>query len=792
VADRTGTKPTDDIVREALTRFEQSVEGSEFNREKYYEDTKFARLADQWPAAIKKQRVQEGRPALVVNKLPAFIRAVVNESRQNKPSVRVSPVDNGADEEHAEVIGGIIRSIERNSHAELAYDTAIDHAVTGGFGFFRVEIDYAHEMSFEMEAKITRIPNALMVHWDTSSTSYDASDWEFAFISEMIPNKEFRRRYPDAALVNFEGDDRLDTGEDWLGEDQTRVAEYFLRTKEKYKLVQLAMPNPQTGEVDLNAVREEDLGPMALQFFQAGEMEVPEADEEAAVVAWMQATGVEMKQEREADRWKVTRRIISGAEVLETNEWPGRYIPICPVWGDEIFIDGIRYFRSMIADAKDPQQMFNFWRSSSTELVALAPRTPWVGPKGFVPKGDEAKWESANTRAHAYLEYEKTSGEPPRRQEFAGVPTGVVHEAANNIDDMKSIMGIFDSSLGARSNEVSGRAIMARERQGDVSNFHFIDNLNRAIRWCGQILVDIIPSVYSARHSIRILGEDQKANVISLTQDTGGMAASPGEGMSGDQKLYNISIGKYDVDVKSGPSYATQREETRETLIEIMRQVPDAAPFIGDVLLDHMDFVGADKVAKRLKSILPEEVRMSEESAEQSDDPEKAALQVQVQNQQKQMQQAQEAVTQQMQKLQQENEAIKADRSAEMARTQTEENKARGSFENETRKLDQADLKLALEERALKMQEDEYAYKSRKPSTEEQWDYDRLVEQGKQEYEAQQKALDRQADLAKAIISKQVINGQDLAAAVVINEANEAAIELLDSASTDTEPTSGY
>ena len=168
-------KPSDDVIKEALERFEDSVEGSEFNREEYYEDFRFARLEEQWPDAIQKQRLQEGRPALVINKLPSLIRAVVNEGRQNKPAIKVAPVDNGADEETAEVISGLIRSIERNSRAAVAYTTALDHSVTGGFGFFRLAIDYAHDETFDLECIIKRIPNAMMVHWDTNSTEFDAS-----------------------------------------------------------------------------------------------------------------------------------------------------------------------------------------------------------------------------------------------------------------------------------------------------------------------------------------------------------------------------------------------------------------------------------------------------------------------------------------------------------------------------------------------------------------------------------------------------------------------------------------
>ena len=156
-------KTSDALIKDALEEFEDSEEASSTNRTHYAEDTAFARGSDQWPAAVRKQRVQEARPVLTINKLPALIRSVVNESKQNKPAIEVSPVDNGADVDTAEIINGIIRSVERNSNAGVAYGTAVDQAVTGGFGFFRIDIDYAHQNSFDLQAQIKRIPNALSV-----------------------------------------------------------------------------------------------------------------------------------------------------------------------------------------------------------------------------------------------------------------------------------------------------------------------------------------------------------------------------------------------------------------------------------------------------------------------------------------------------------------------------------------------------------------------------------------------------------------------------------------------------
>jgi hypothetical protein len=746
-----GDKNDDDqIHKDAIERFTESIEGSDFNREAYYSDVKFSRMGDQWDKEVKKLRVQEGRPALTINKLPAFIRSIVNESRQNRPAIQVTPSDNFGDEETAQVIGGLIKSIERRSSAEVAYSTALDCAVTGGFGFWRVDIDYVNDESFSLEARINRIPNPLSVHWDTASTRFDASDWEYAFVSDWMEKDEYEVKYPDASMSNFEGDSRDEASDQWIREDSIRIAEYFCKKPDSYQLMLLAMTDPQTGEVQAQTVREQDLETMAARFFENQQIDLGGmVGDDALIQMFMQQSGTELRQTREVDTHKIMRYIMNGDEVLESDPWPGKKIPICPVWGEEVFVDGRRHFRSMVRDAKDSQQMFNFWRSASTELVALAPKTPFIGPKGFIPKGDETKWASANSRSHAYLEYNATAGNMPQRQPFAGVPAGVLQEAANNVDDMKSIMGIFDSSLGARSNETSGRAIMARERQGDVSNFHFLDNMSRAISYCGEVLVDIIPSVYSAEESVRILGEDDKAEVAKLTQEAGG---SQKKGLDGQPALYNLSVGVYDINVKSGPSFATQREETRETLIEIMRQVPDAAPFVGDVLLDHMDFVGADIVAKRLKHLLPPEIKQAEDAESNSDNPEMAAMQQQLQAKDQQMQQAQQQVMQEIERLTKENEMAKQDNQAQMMKADSDAKKNQADAMATGEELVLKDRELTLKERQAELEELQL---QNKPGMVAQWEYEERMQAQKDQFTAIENEKDRQVELAKVYISHQ-------------------------------------
>lgn len=596
----------DDIIKQARDQFDESDGASDFNRKAAHEDIRFSRLSDQWPDHIKKQREQEGRPCLTINKMPAFIRQVVNDARQNKPGMKISPVDNGADADTAEVIGGLCRSIERHSNADIAYDTAIDNAVSGGFGFFRIGIDYAHEESFDLECQIHRIPNPLSVHWDTNSTEFDSSDWMYGFVGDDLTQAEFKKRYPKASPVSFDTNERDQATSSTYDEDMVRISEYWSRDEKKRKLVQLS-----NGVV----ARLDEIPKMVKTYLEAGGMgDIGAASDDELVALFLQLQDLTVQNERDATYFEVTRRMLSGADILEEEQWPGSTIPICPVWGEEVVVDGRRYFRSMIRDAKDPQTMFNFWRTAATELVALAPKAPFIMEETALPldAGERNKWANANTRSYPYLMHNKGSNQP-KREPFAGVPAGALQEALSASDDMKAIIGIYDSSLGARSNETSGRAIMARQREADVSNFHFIDNLNRAIRAAGQILVEVIPSVYSARDTIRILGEDSKEEVVQLArqgQNLGGI--NTGQTLDGEPKLYDLSVGRYDVTVSSGPSYQTQREETREFLLEMVSRQPDMAAIVGDKLIEHMDFPGADVIAKRLQAMLPPQIQQAE------------------------------------------------------------------------------------------------------------------------------------------------------------------------------------
>ena len=597
-----GSSEDDDLLAEAKEAFGRAQDAENDNRKTSLDDVNFARKGDQWDEKVRKQRENDHRPCLTINKMPAFIRQVVNDARQNKPSIKVHPVDSGADPETADVLNGLIRNIEYTSNADVAYDTGAECAVTGGFGYWRVGLDYAFDDSFEMDIRIKRVANPLSVYGDPNSTEADSSDWDTAFVVENLSKSQYENQYKGKAKVDWDDAAWTSAGEPWKTEDKVLVAEWWKREEVEREVLLF---------LDIR-----DGTPVTLTKEQA------ETDPD--VQALLAAQVLQFKQKRAAKSHKVCQYILSGAEVLERRDWPGRYIPIVPVYGDEFNIEGKRYFRSLIHNAKDAQRMVNYWRTTATELVALAPRVPYIGKKGAFDH-DQANWNTANTVSHPYLEYDGT--DMPQRQPLdSGVAAGALQEALNASDDMKAIIGLHDASLGARSNETSGKAIMARQREGDVSTFHFQDNKARAIRHTGRILIDLIPKVYTSERIIRVIGEDGTQEAKQVNKPYPKVDPKTGEPVVDEMgkavmAMHDLTSGKYDLTVTTGPSFTTRREEAAMQMTEMIRAFPQAATVVGPELAKNLDWPGADKIAEKLEAMttgqIPPQVQKAIEDGKQ-------------------------------------------------------------------------------------------------------------------------------------------------------------------------------
>lgn len=596
----------DDILREARERARKATDAWSYNYDEAKKDISFL-AGSQWNEREKTIREQEGRPALVLNQLPKFVDQVLGDQRQNRPAISVHPANTGAStkvksqngKEYtlAEVYEGLIRNIEYTSFAEAAYDTAFQHAVESGFGWLRVYTDYSCVDSFEQDIKIKPVRDRFSVLIDPRATEVDASDMNWALVTELMSKAEFDKRYPDAMVGELNSDNGW-----WLQDDSVRVCEYFTR-------------EPITREVLL-----------------LSDGKTVYRDEVKDVLDEMQQQGITVKRSRKVKTYKVVWRKITAWEVLEgPTEWVGDTIPLVPVWGKSLIVNGQPIYNGLIRHAKDAQRMHNYWLTTVTERIALAPKAPFIGPvEAF--EGLENYWNDANRKNFAYLPYNGQIA--PARTAPAPMPAAELQMAMQGIEEIKNTIGMFDASLGQKSNEQSGRAILARQREGDTNMFAFVDNLTRAIRRIGKILIDIIPYIYDAERIVRLrlidgTGDNVMINTTILDIDSGK-----------EIMVHDLSAGKYDVVVTTGPSYNTQRMESAESLMQFAQAVPQAATVAADLIAQNMDWSGADEISKRLKKTLPPNIldpQEMEEAGIQPPQPPQPSPQEQMQMQLQQM-----------------------------------------------------------------------------------------------------------------------------------------------------------
>jgi hypothetical protein len=583
-----------DTLDEMRSRYTMAIAAFSDSREDELDDLRFmAGSPDnqwQWPAdvlatrgAVQGQTIN-ARPCLTINKLPQHVRQVTNEQRQNRPSGKVIPADDKADVEVAAIYDGMVRHIEYMSDADVAYDTACENQVTYGEGYIRILTDYCDEDSFDQDLRIGRVRNSFSVYMDPMSQDPTGADAEWCFITQDITKQEYEREYPDAAplssiLASGVGDQYLSQ---WLTEDTIRIAEYFYYKHEDATL---------------------NLYPGNQSFFDR-------SPEDKA----MKEMGLKPIKSRRVDRKKVMWMKTNGFESLEEREWAGKWIPVVRVIGNEFEVEGQIYISGLVRNAKDAQRMYNYWTSQEAEMLALAPKAPFIGYGGQF-EGYEMQWKTANTTNWPYLEVnpDVTDGMGavlplPQRAAPPLPQTGLIQAKMGASDDIKSTTGQYDSSLGATSNERSGRAILAREKQGDTGTYHYVDNLARAIRHITRQLVDMIPKIYDTERIARIVGLDGEVDMVKINPQQPNPVNEIRDMNTGIviEKIYNPGVGRYDVVVTTGPSYMTKRQEAMDAMSQILQGNPQLWSVAGDLFVKNMDWPGSEELAARLaKTIDP-------------------------------------------------------------------------------------------------------------------------------------------------------------------------------------------
>ena len=604
--DSVADSQSDGRIEEAKQFLRLCNDSDSNNRAEALDDVRFA-AGDQWPVDVQNSRVLEARPCLTINKLDAYVRQICNQQRQQRPRIKVHGMNNESDAKVAEIITGITRHIENQSDADQAYDHAFEYCVKMGWGYWRVTTDYIKDDSFDQEIYIKRIENPFSVYFDPNSVQPDGSDAEKCLVTTVVSKAVFRKMYPDADDVQgFSSRGTGDTESEWVTKEDIRIAEYFYTEREKAMIIQLS--DGTTGYSD----------------------EMPSKE----VLA---AAGITVIDKRDTWRKKIKWCKLTAMQILEEGRWIGKHIPVIPTYGQQLVIEGKRKKFGLVRMAKDPQRMYNFWVTSITESVALAPKAKWIMAEGQ-DEGHENEWSQANTKTMAYLRYKQTDTDgqpapPPIRQAPEQPPAGIMSAAAGINADLMAVVGIYDPSQLPQGN-VSGKALQGQQMQVDMTNFHYYDNLTRSIAHTGRIILDLIPKIYDKERVMRIIGDDGKPKVVTLNQKS--------KGEDGVERVLNdVTIGQYDIVMDTGPGYSTKRQEAVESMMAALTANPNLFGQIGDLVFRNMDFPGADVIADRLASVNP---------LANIDDNSSVPPQVQMQIQQ--MQAAMQQMGQQNQQLQ--------------------------------------------------------------------------------------------------------------------------------------------
>jgi hypothetical protein len=594
---------TSSVLATARSRLDMAIAALSESREDEIDDLKFyAGSPDnhwQWPAdvlatrgAVQGQTIN-ARPCLTVNKLPQHVRQVTNDQRQNRPSGKVIPADDHADVEVAEIFNGMVRHIEYISDADVAYDTACENQVSYGEGYIRILTEYCDENTFDQDIKIGRVRNSFSVYMDPTIQDPTGADAKWCFVTEDISRDDYERMYPDSAPITTlqtlgVGDQNLSQ---WLTEDTIRVADYYYLDYDRATL---------------------NLYPGNVTAFDG----TPEDKQLKAIYG-------KPKKSRESDRVKIKYCKINGYEILEERDWAGKYIPVVRIVGNEFEVDGRLYVSGLVRNAKDAQRMYNYWVSQEAEMLALAPKAPFIGYGGQF-EGYENQWKTANTNNWPYLEVnpDVTDGAGgmlplPQRAQPPMASSGLLQAKAGASEDIKASTGQYNASLGMGSNERSGKAILARQREGDVGTYHYGDNLARGVRHIVRQLVDLIPKIYDTQRVARIIGVDGETKMVKIDPSQ----QEPVKKIMQDDividKIYNPNVGKYDVVVATGPGYATKRQEALEAMAQLLQGNPSLWAVAGDLFVKNMDWPGAQEMAKRFaKTIDPKLMEDGDKSPE--------------------------------------------------------------------------------------------------------------------------------------------------------------------------------
>lgn len=605
-------------VEIAKARFQRAKDAYGSLREQAIADTRFV-LGDsennwQWPGDVYDARSGISRkPCLTINITAQHCKQIENQIRQNRPSAKILPIDGQADVKTAEIYGGMLRSIQSYSNADTAHDIAAKHSIYGGEGFWRILTEYESESSFDQVISVKPLVNPQLVYIDPDAIEPDRSDAKWALVFEDIPRTEADDEYGDR---DDEGNNNglawADDGAGgWSNKDTVRRAEYYWLDETDDELLQLI-----DGQVVLRSVYKD----------------MPEK------------LGILNKRKTTRKQWKWTLLVGGKDTPQEEKDWPGAYMPIICVVGDETNVNGQIVRKGLVRDLKDSARMVNYSYSAAVETVALQTKTPWLASIEAT-EGYEDIWAKSNVENLGVLPYNafNADGTPipaPQRIQPAAMATAQVQMLQLSVEQARAASGQQNANFGIKSEAQSGVGIQRLKAQGEIATFNFPDNLARALKYEATVILDLIPKIYDRARVVRILGLDGTEKKVMLDPGFQGEARDLRNDPSGVDSIFNPTAGRYDVAIDTGPSYQTQRQEAADSLVELSSRAPALMQFAPDLIVKALDFQGAQEIADRLKKTLPPNL------LEDNGDPEAQLAQAQGQVQQltEQLQQAHDAL----------------------------------------------------------------------------------------------------------------------------------------------------
>lgn len=566
------------VVAQARERFKLCVDAEAENRREALNDLRFLD-GDQWGDGPKAERLRDGRPAMVVNRMDQFVQHITNAQRMQQIAARVFPVDDKADPETAEIIQGMLRHIEYRSDADMVYGTAAFYAVAIGFGGWHVVTDYCDPLSFDMEIKLERVRNPFQMYFDPYHQHPSGKDAGYSFLTTQYSEDEYRRAFPNSDLAKLENWDTTigDSCGDWIEAKSVRVAEYYVIEYTEDTLVKLA---------DGRSKLQKELS--------QGDM--PLLGSDGKVVS--RPTSIPV----------VKHYQLNGYEVLGETAWPTSpgyaSTPLVKVVGNELDIEGKVKLKGIIRNLKDAQRQYNFMLSAQTEAID-ADKGPVMVAEGQA-EGHEGELANINKRKVVQYKPAELNGKllpPPGRLQSNASIAAMTEARLMAADDLKALTGIYDAALGAQSNETSGVAIRGRQAQSDTANYHFTGNLVRSINHSARLVLGAIPTIYDTPRTMRIIGADDAQDVVRINE----MFQPEG---AKEPVQYNVGVGTYDVVMQAGPSAATKREQDAALLTGLVKVSPGLMQVAPDLILKA---VGAPpELVERSRKALPPEFRAPE------------------------------------------------------------------------------------------------------------------------------------------------------------------------------------